>query len=171
MRVLAAVATAVAVLVLAPGAASAHDELVSSTPRNGAHLRTMPGALVLNFEEPPVTGYTKVRLIGPSGADAGRGAPVTAGSRVSLAVATAGKAQPGLYTITWSVLSDDGHPVAGTIRFTLDRAAAPTPVLAAATAAGSGGGAGLGWLLASLGGLGLLGLMFAATRELRHRSG
>jgi methionine-rich copper-binding protein CopC len=170
MRALAAVATVVAVLMLAPDAASAHDELVSSSPRNGAHVKTMPGVLILNFEEPPVTGYTKVRLTGPLGRDAGRGAPVTAGAHVSLAVAQTGKLAPGRYTITWSVLSDDGHPVAGTIRFTLDPAAAPPPVLAAGTTADGGEGAGLGWLLASLGGLGLLGLLFAATRELRHRS-
>ncbi|CAM5344023.1 hypothetical protein SALBM311S_01044 [Streptomyces alboniger] len=48
-------------LVGAPQAASAHTELVSSSPKDGAHLKKAPGHLTLTFDEP--VDLTEVRVL------------------------------------------------------------------------------------------------------------
>lgn len=112
--------------VVQPGAAFAHDKLVTSSPANESTVTALPGVVVLDLEEPPVAGYTRVHVYAPSGADLSRGAPVTTGSKITLAIKPS--REPGVYMISWSLLSDDGHPVAGDIHFTLAATskAAPT---------------------------------------------
>lgn len=155
-----AVTAALTALLGVPAAASAHDELVSSTPANGATVRVLPRVVVLVFAEPPVAGYTKAHIAGPAGQDLSAGAPVTAGSRVSLGVRPS--SARGSYVIRWSLLSDDGHPVSGLVRFTVGTVA--TPTAPAATSATHVSTAGSGWIVASLVALAALGVVFGVTR-------
>lgn len=160
-----ALAVVPAVLLMSPGAASAHDELVTSTPANGAIVKAVPHSVVLNFEEPPVAGYTKVRITGPSGIDLSAGTPVTVGPRVTLNVRSSTALGP--YAIRWSLLSDDGHPVSGVIRFTVAAATSPsataTPHVAHTSAAGST------WIVPGLIGIGALVALFGVSRVAGHR--
>jgi methionine-rich copper-binding protein CopC len=165
-----ALLVALVALLVHPVAASAHDELVTSTPANGAHVRVLPRTVVLNFEEPPVAGYTKVHIYGPSGTDLSAAAPVTTDSRVILAVKPS--AARGAYVIRWSLLSDDGHPVAGVVRFTVATAPAPTtsPAKTTATAAPApASAAGSTWIVPAVIGVAALLVLFGAAKVTGRR--
>jgi methionine-rich copper-binding protein CopC len=112
---------AIAVLVLLVGsaalgapAASAHAKLVSSSPANGSSSDVGPSRIVLTFDE--AVTVTSVRAQNDQGTFVAVGDPVVDGSSVS--VTWPGGQQPGLYRVGYVVISDDGHPVEGTIIFT-----------------------------------------------------
>jgi methionine-rich copper-binding protein CopC len=109
-----------ACLFAAAPAAYAHDELVGSDPANGAIVSVLPRAITLHFEEPPVTGYTQVRVADPSGTLVNSAGPITNGSDVSISIDHA--SLRGLYTVSFHILSDDGHAVSGAIHFTVGSA-------------------------------------------------
>ncbi len=97
--------------------ASAHAEVESSTPRNGAVVRTGPSAVTVRYGE-DVT-LESAGLIGPSGAK------VPSSAAIDGAVLTITPASPmprGPVTATWHIVSDDGHPVTGAIAFVVGAA-------------------------------------------------
>src|SRR5689334_5698508 len=117
-----ALLTALAGLAVAGApAASAHDELVSSSPSDGARV-TAPTALTLTYSESLIrTGY-RVVVRGPGGR-------VDGDVRLSGAKVVhrfTGPLPAGSYDVSWRVVSADGHPIAGTLSFTVRRAAAAT---------------------------------------------
>lgn len=101
--------------VLAAGPAQAHDSLLSTEPVDGATLSSMPAAIVLHFAEPAQRLGTAVVVLGSDG-NVASGRPVIVASELRQPV-TAGS-PPGRYTVNWRVVSDDGHPVQGSFRFT-----------------------------------------------------
>jgi len=130
-RLPAAVAAVVAALFLltvagAPPAA-AHDRLVSSDPADGATVETLPAALTLTYSAEPMDAGdgTAVAVAAPSGADVTAGDPVIEGANVSVPLAEA--AEAGVYTVTWRVVSSDGHPIDGSFSFTVDTPSTPLP--------------------------------------------
>ena len=137
MAVLLSVSTMAAVIGGAPIAASAHDELISSTPAEGAVLDAAPKIVTLHFEEPPGKGPITLGVVGPNKKNVVKGAPHLTASDISIAL------QPtkltGRYTIDYGIVSDDGHPVSGAISFTVKPAAtasaAPTSTVSKAPAA------------------------------------
>lgn len=116
-RLFTLVALTLALLVVFAAPALAHDELVSSSPPNGATLTRLPSTVTLYFEEPPVAGFTHVIVTGPDGVLVSSGTPVTRGSQVSVPLPHS--SATGSYSIAYRIMSDDGHPVAGTVRFSL----------------------------------------------------
>ncbi len=112
--------------VLLASPASAHDALVGSDPAEGSALATTPARVTLTFAETPQPGLTTLTVLGPGGTRWERGEVTVDGSRVSIAVAPLGPAGP--YEIGYRVVSDDGHPVAGSVAFILT---APGPAPAA----------------------------------------
>lgn len=125
--VLAATLLLVAAFVWAP-AASAHDLLIGSTPANGDTVARLPTSVELDFEEPPVAGYTKATVTAPDGTSVSKPL-ISNGSKVVVPL-RATKAR-GSFRITYSILSDDGHVVAGVITFHVGGAAASQPAAAA----------------------------------------
>lgn len=113
--------------VLLASPASAHDALVGSDPAEGSPLATTPARVTLTFAETPQPGLTTLTVLGPGGTRWERGEVTVDGSRVSIAVAPLGPAGP--YEIGYRVVSDDGHPVAGSVAFILT---APGPGVAPA---------------------------------------
>ncbi len=106
--------------------ASAHDELAASTPASGATLRTPPTAVTLTMSEPPSTAIPPVVVVtGPDGSRVEDGKPTVTGSVITQALRPV--SEPGAYEIAFRVVADDGHPLTGTIPFTLAEAAATTP--------------------------------------------
>ncbi|MBP2580032.1 methionine-rich copper-binding protein CopC [Streptomyces sp. PvR006] len=104
--------------------AAAHTDLVSSSPARGASLDRPPTAIRLTFSDEMTERYAKVALTAPDGsAAAGTGLDVS-GRTATLPV------EPGLaagtYTVGYRVVSADGHPVAGSFAFTVERPL-PTP--------------------------------------------
>jgi len=124
---LAAVAGLVLLLVGLVGApaAQAHTELVSSNPANGALLAAPPTSVVLTFDEEPAS-VQWVRAEATGGGVVELGKPTLKGTVVT--VAWPADAPGGLYRLGWSLVSDDGDPVQGTILFSYAGAASPAAV-------------------------------------------
>ncbi|QWF78866.1 hypothetical protein HUW46_02264 [Amycolatopsis sp. CA-230715] len=121
---------ATAALLAAP-AADAHSVLVSSTPAKNASIATAPAQVSLEFNEPLEHGFTQLAVTGPDGASHWEGGqPVVSGPKVTAPLRPLGPA--GAYTVRYRVVSADGHPVSGTIGFTLTAAGPANAVPAAA---------------------------------------
>lgn len=119
-------AVAVAALVLLPTQpAFAHDYLVSSSPAGGSTVTHRLATVSLTFDAPVLNygGSSTVLLVtGPGGTTRHHEtscAHVT-NDTVSAAVALGAS---GRYTVTWRVVSGDGHPVSDSIHFTYVRPA------------------------------------------------
>jgi len=131
LRRLSAFAVALAtsaLLVLGLAApASAHDTLVASDPADGSTVETLPAELTLTYSAELIdagTG-TAVAVTSPSGADVTAGSPTVSGAVVTVPLAE--PAEAGAYTVTWRVVSSDGHPVDGTYAFTVTAPSTPIP--------------------------------------------
>jgi copper transport protein len=95
--------------------AFAHASLVRADPANGAVLPRAPPALVLTFNEP--ISPLVMRLVGPDGALIALG-NVDA-ENATIAIATPPSLRRGSYVLSWRVISADGHPVGGTVLFSI----------------------------------------------------
>ncbi len=120
-------AAVVLVLASALGAASAavaavpmHAQLVTTTPGDGATVRTT-AKVVLTFSEDINPKFIEMRVDGPGG-DEADGQPSGDGARVTQPLVVPLPA--GEHTVTYRVVSDDGHPVSGSFTFTSTRSAA-----------------------------------------------
>jgi putative copper export protein/methionine-rich copper-binding protein CopC len=119
---LLAAAFAIAVLLAAvPTAASAHSQLVSSSPGAGEVIATPPTEVRLSFTEPVDPRYTSLDLLDSAGAIivAQAGTPDPANARVLVASVPAGAVPAdGLVTVNWRTLSAaDGHVAQGFLTF------------------------------------------------------
>jgi copper resistance protein C len=138
-------------LLLGSGPAWAHSRLESSDPVAGASLATGPQKVSLTFNEPVQPGFTVITVIGPDGADYRTGSVSEVDDTVGIGVRPLGPA--GGYQIGYRVVSADGHPISGSIPFTLTTAGSGTgatappiaataaPVVPAAAAPAGDGGA------------------------------
>ncbi len=100
----------------AAGPASAHTSLESSNPANGAVLTDSPKTAKLVFSEkvkPVPSGFGLHASSGHTMVATGK--PTVSGDAVTMSIKDTLAA--GGYVLTYSVLSDDGHPVKGTIAF------------------------------------------------------
>jgi methionine-rich copper-binding protein CopC len=109
-------------LVMATGA-DAHAALKSISPKDGASLTTAPTKVVLTFNEPISTSFATVTV---TGADGVVSAGKTVVDGVTVAQALAPDLANGRYTVTYRVVSEDGHPVSDKTTFTLAAVATPT---------------------------------------------
>ena len=136
-RLLAAAALAIfagTLLVVDP--ALAHNELRRATPAKGARLGTVPAQVVLEFAERLDSRYTAIAVTAPGGAPAVAGKPQVAGARATQPLAPS--LGTGAYTVSYRVVSVDGHPVQGTFTFTVAAAAPATSARATSTAPSNG---------------------------------
>jgi copper resistance protein C len=143
-------------MLVGTGQAFAHTRLESSDPADGASLAASPQRVSLTFNEAMQPGFTTLTVIGPDQAAYQTGDVAANGGTVSIAVRPLGPA--GRYEIGYRVVSEDGHPVAGSVAFTLttpgsgagvpaatppaggEAPAAAPPVAESASPAESGGG-------------------------------
>jgi copper transport protein len=108
----------------APRQAEAHASLLSSTPANGAVLSSSPLQVRLVFSEPIVADLSHVILASSSGRLVkleSRGDP----HDVHAILAALPSLAKGGFRIDWHIISADGHPVAGSISFSIGAFAAP----------------------------------------------
>nr|WP_227466835.1 CopD family protein [Nocardioides lijunqiniae] len=114
---MALTALLVPLLVLGAAApASAHATLIGSDPGEGAVLEAVPERISLTFDE-AVTGV-------PDGVQVfdAQGEPVTSSSAVSgeeLGVELTQDVADGTLVLVWRVLSEDGHPISGSLSFSV----------------------------------------------------
>jgi copper transport protein len=114
---------AVAAIVAPTAAAHAHAALVSSEPEDGAVVAAAPRQFTLTFNEPVaalvlrlVTGGTATTLANPSGRQA------------TMIVAAPPDMANGTHVLSWRVVSLDGHPVGGSVVFSIGApSAGPLP--------------------------------------------
>ena len=97
--------------------ASAHDELVSSTPTADASLPTAPAEVALRFSATLKPEAVQLAVVDASGNSVREGTPTVEGATVKQTL------KPNLpaatYRISYRVISRDGHPVSGVRSFTI----------------------------------------------------
>lgn len=104
----------IALLLVGSGPASAHASLVGSDPEDGASLPASPSTFTFTFNE-NVGNPAYVSVTAPNGSRVDVSAVRAVDKQVTATVADAG--QKGRYTVAYRVVSADGHPVEGTIRY------------------------------------------------------
>jgi copper transport protein len=114
MRLIAGLATLLSVLCLATGAL-AHAELVSTEPGDGSILARAPATVKLHFNE-SVTP-TVVRLIDAAGNARGDATVHAAGETIIITLPE--NLPQGTQVVSYRVISQDGHPVAGAMVFSI----------------------------------------------------
>jgi copper transport protein len=122
LRAIAAALIACCAVLHGPGEAQAHASLIASEPADGAVLRHRPSRLTLRFSEP--VSATALRLVRPGGTISDLVA--VPGGGETLAVVLPSTIATGTHVVSWRVISADGHPVAGSLVFSIGaRSAAP----------------------------------------------
>ena len=126
-RTLAAGILALAVLglgsMLVPSAL-AHSDLVSSDPADGAVLATPPTTVSFTFNEDLLPDFVRFIATDPSGQTGDL--PVSAVDGPTATMDWPTGAPAGEWTVSYRVVSQDGHPIEGGITFAYD-APAPSP--------------------------------------------
>jgi methionine-rich copper-binding protein CopC len=122
-RMLAAGAALAAAVVATPAPAFADAALKTTDPKDGATLTRLPDAVTFTFNEKLQQQFTTVKVTS-DGAAVQVPAPRSDGPEVSQSLPETLPA--GLYTVTYRVVSADGHPVSGKIGFRYDPPA-PAP--------------------------------------------
>jgi methionine-rich copper-binding protein CopC len=95
--------------------ASAHAHLQKSRPADGSVITTSPSNLVLNFSESARVTALSIQK-GDEPRQNLKPLPTTAAQQISVALP---QLAPGTYSVSWRVMSDDGHVMSGTLHFTL----------------------------------------------------
>lgn len=114
-RATTALLLVVIVLAAAAAPASAHAQLVSTTPADGAHVDPAPKEVSLRFSETVSLRLGGVRVLNTDGERVDKddakanGDTVTVGLREGLS--------GGPYVVAWNVVSADSHPVNGAFTF------------------------------------------------------
>lgn len=98
--------------------AVAHARLVSVTPKDGSTLTSRPALAQLTFSEEVSSQFVTVEVSGPGGSSGASGRPVTKGTVVTQPLAA--DLEPGEYTVSYRVVSVDGHPITGETSFRYD---------------------------------------------------
>lgn len=137
-------ALAVSALLIGAPTASAHSVVTGSDPTDGASIATGPEQVSVSFNEVPQSQFATLNVVGPDGNLWSKGDPRIEGQSIVVDVGELGPV--GDYTIAYRVTSADGHPISGTLGFTLTEEGSGTPGAAAdasAEADSEGGGGGL----------------------------
>ncbi len=122
VRIVAGTVAALTVVTVAPGVASAHNELVSTDPADGAVLDVAPTSIAFTFSaEVPLTSAT-VTVIDPAGVRTDV-PDLTHGATTSVLVAPLPALPAGEVTVRWRLVSEDGHPLTGRVVFTIPASA------------------------------------------------
>ncbi|MGY0573668.1 copper resistance CopC/CopD family protein [Bradyrhizobium sp. RDM12] len=122
MRRLAALAMLLAVSGGSTGA-SAHAALISVEPANGSLLQSAPKAVELRFNEAVTPGA--IQLIDGAGRARDDARITTSGESISVAMPP--DLPQGTAVVSYRVISQDGHPVAGSVIFSVGVPTATQP--------------------------------------------
>ncbi|KFC61264.1 Copper transport protein YcnJ precursor [Devosia sp. LC5] len=112
-RIILALSLLLALLV--PMRAWAHAQLLSADPADNAVLESAPQAVQLQFNEP--VSPLAISLIGSDGGKSDLLAGTTGGESVAVTL-PAGLPQ-GTHVLSWRVVSTDGHPIGGSLVFSV----------------------------------------------------
>ena len=108
-----------------PAQAHAHTRLLRSAPSAGVVLDVAPREIRLTFNEAPELGFTSVILRAADGRSVTLTSPMfVPDAPTTLVCVIRGTITAGRYVVEWKAGGSDGHPVKGTIAFTVGAAAA-----------------------------------------------
>ncbi|WP_295823715.1 copper resistance CopC family protein [uncultured Microbacterium sp.] len=122
------IVVAVAVVLASIVPASAHDQLLFSTPAEGERLASAPDEISLSFSADVLDVGAEVVVADADGVDWAGADPLLSAGVVT--VPLRGELPAAGYEVRWRVVSSDGHPISGVVPFTvgdgapLERAAA-----------------------------------------------
>ncbi|SDS16343.1 hypothetical protein SAMN04489751_1375 [Brevibacterium sandarakinum] len=117
--------------------ASAHDQLVSSNPEDGTTVDQQPEWIEMTFSGEVQEVGSEVKVV-IDGKNVSAGELAVDGKK--LTVALPDNLKPGDYTVTWRVVSSDGHPISGDFDFTIADAEGAGGSVEESSQAGLGGG-------------------------------
>jgi copper transport protein len=122
VTLLGALAVMLGLLLGAAGPASAHTQIVSSTPANGERLDESPRQLVFVLSEPAEASTIQVSVAGPDGPFTALGTPTQSetgtNNRQTVTVPVTTRMTKGLYRVTFKSRSAvDGHTSSSEIVF------------------------------------------------------
>lgn len=120
-------------IVMATGA-DAHAALRTISPQDGATVTSAPTQVVLTFNEPIGTSFATVSVAG-AGGSVSEGKAAVDGVTVTQALSPA--LPNGRYTVSFRVVSEDGHPVSDRTTFSVAAVATATPLSSSATSSAS----------------------------------
>ena len=103
-------------LVLGAGPASAHAALIGTDPEDGGTLSTAPTSITFTFNE-NVSRRAQVAVAAPDGTQVDVGRIRAVDNTVTATVPDVD--QRGTYSASYRVISADGHPVTGTVTYTV----------------------------------------------------
>lgn len=144
-----------ALLVGPAGTAAAHATLVRTDPAHGAVLDTAPERITFGFNESVIGVPTGIKVFDATGEEVASSASVR-GSE--LFVDLDEEVGDGTFVVVWRLVSEDGHPIGGSLSFSVG---APSDVVDVPTA-GADAGTDAPFLLGLVRGLGYVGLLVAA---------
>lgn len=102
--------------------AHAHDVLIASEPTEGQVLTEPPEHITLTFNNDPLDVGSAIVVVDDAGQTVVEGEGTVEGPDVRLELDP--PLASGEYEARWRVASSDGHPIEGTIPFTVDAPAA-----------------------------------------------
>jgi len=118
LLVLAALSSAVTTLNAAP--AMAHTRIAKSSPGINSVIKNWPSKVTIIFNENLITlngaSVNRIEVTNSQGVRIDEGATKVSGSSASAQLK--GGQSSGRYTVTYRVVSSDGHPVTNTYSFT-----------------------------------------------------
>lgn len=127
IRPIVVAAVAAAGLTLGATTASAHSNLIESSPADGAVLPALPEEVVLTFSGDVQPDYTEI-AVQYDGATIDGAEPVTDGDTVTQSLEPLrARIAVSDVTVSFRIISADGHPVDGVVSFTVDANLAAEP--------------------------------------------
>jgi copper transport protein len=124
-RCIRLLALAILATLIHAGAAWAHASLNASQPADGAVVEAAPQSYSLTFSEP--VSPLSLQLVQPDGSAVQLDRFAVKGNSVEIeAPPNLGR---GTHVLTWRVVSADGHPVGGSVVFSIGEASAQAPVV------------------------------------------
>jgi copper transport protein len=114
------------IVMLVPAPAQAHATLVGSTPGNGTIVNDPPTEVVLEFSEPVRLLTDRIAVVKPDGEPVEVGEPRVEGVNVTIPVAE--EFDIGTYLVSFRVISQDSHPVAGAVTYSVGAPSDPPAV-------------------------------------------
>jgi copper transport protein len=123
-----ALLAAIAAALAAPASASAHAELVHTTPTAGIVVKPPPTHVSLAFTEPVEPRFATISVRDAGGTAQTAGRPRRSETSPDTLVVPLRRVSPGWYLVFWRVVSTDGHPTRGSFTFAVGPhpGAAPT---------------------------------------------
>ncbi len=116
--------------------ASAHSQLTSTSPVDGAVLEVPPSEVRLTFDSPLLNDTDTISINDEYGNVIKSIHPAVEGN--SVAIPWPAEARPGTYQVAYRVVCGDGHPVVGSLTLTVNSSAAASTAGSAPAPTASG---------------------------------